>query len=69
MELQNINHTHYLYHSTKNRQFFDKYETLVGEKYKGPVDSKRCNRRYSTRLKDSRDDTNSNSDLVDDVHS
>ena len=39
-ELQNINHTHYLYHSTKNRQFFDKYETLVCEKYKAPVDSK-----------------------------
>ena len=36
-ELQNINHTHYLYHSTINRQFFDNNETLVGEKYNGTV--------------------------------
>ena len=60
-------HTHYIH-----RQFFDNYETLVGKKYKKPVDSTIEDvTDSSTRLKereDSGDNTNSNSDLVDDVY-
>ena len=52
----------------KNRQYLDKYETLVGEKYKEPVDGKVEGATDSIlqRLKepeDSGDDTDSNSDL------
>ena len=52
----------------KNRQCLDKYETLVGEKYKEPVDGKFEGATDSIlqRLKepeDSGDDTDLNSDL------
>jgi len=52
----------------KNRQCLDKYETLVGEKYKEPVDGKFEDATDSIlqRLKEPEDrgeDTDSNSDL------
>ena len=58
--------------SEKNRQCLDKYKTLVGEKYREPVDGKFEDATESIlqRLKepeDCGDDTDSNSDLdIDD---
>ena len=54
--------------SEKNRQCLDKYETLVGENYKGPLDGKFEDATDSIlqRLKEPEDcehDTDSNSDL------